>query len=116
MKSLILLLLLFASSYCTYIRPTNYNATLLNKCLGNNNFKLDTGIKELLVLFNQNRFFLFGKKCETMNLGESKMELLKDCFSKYGIYEKFASCPDCYDKCDYYQPNDMSCKKRCPLC
>lgn len=115
MQKLILLLLLFASSYCVYIRPTNYNATLLNECLGNN-FKFTAEIKELLILFNQNRFFLFGKKCEELNIEESVQNLLKDCFSKYGIYEAMAGCPDCYDKCDYYEPDNRLCKKNCPIC
>ena len=115
MQKLFLLLLLFVSSFCVYIRPTNYNLTLLNECLGNT-FKFDTEMKELLLLFNQNRHFLFGLKCEEMNLDESTINLLKDCFSKYGIYEEKAGCPDCYDKCNYYEPNNILCKKRCPIC
>ena len=115
MQKLILLLLLFASSYCVYIRPTNYNATLLSECLGNY-FKFDANYKELLLLFNQNRHFLFGLKCEALKINESRINLLKDCFSKYGIYLEKVGCPDCYDKCEYYQPNSKVCKARCPIC
>ena len=115
MQKLILLLLLFASSYCVYIRPTNYDEALLNKCLGST-FKFDENFQELLDLYNHNRFFLFGLKCKQMNLDESTVDLLKDCFSKYGLYVAKVGCPDCYDKCDYYEPNNSLCKSRCPIC
>ena len=117
MKKLIILLLLFFTSYCAYLRPTNYNETLLNNCLDENNLKLGDGLKELLELYNQNRHFLFGKKCEAMNLDESSQELIKKCFKSYGIYNDIAECTqNCYDKCDYYHKEDRYCYQRCPLC
>ena len=76
----------------------------------------DENMEELLDLYNHNRFFLFGLKCEEMNLDESTINLLKDCFSKFGIYEPKAGCPDCYDKCEYYEPNNILCKRNCPIC
>ena len=114
MQKLFLLLLLFVSYYCVYIRPTNYDKVLLNECLGY--IRFDENMEELLDLYNHNRFFLFGLKCEEMNLDESTINLLKDCFSKFGIYEPKAGCPDCYDKCEYYEPNNILCKRNCPIC
>ena len=98
------------------MRPTNYDATLLNICIGQKNLKMNEDLKELLELYNRNRHFLFGKKCEALNLDASTQELLKSCFGKYGIYIEMAGCPDCYDKCDYYQKDDPYCKRRCPIC
>ena len=117
MQKLIILLLLFVASNCVYLRKTNYNETLLNECLGNEKLTLDNGLKELLQLYNQNRFFLLERKFDTMNLIESSKKLIEDCFSKYGIYNQFGDCTrNCHDKCDFYNRDDKDCYKNCPIC
>ena len=117
MKKLIILLLLFFTSYCAFLRQTNYNETLLNKCLNENNLKLGDGLKKLLELYNQNRHFFFGKQCEAMNLDESSQELIQKCFKSYGIYNRIGECTrNCRDKCDYFNKGDKNCYRRCPLC
>lgn len=117
MSKLFLIFLLFISSNCVYLRPTNYDENKLNECLSEMNYQMNEGLKELLALFNKNRHFLFGKKSETMNLDKSVQDSLKQCFSKYGIYERMVGCTlDCHDKCDYYHKNDNLCKRRCPIC
>ena len=117
MQKFIILLLLFFSSNCVYLRKTNYNEILLNNCLNENKLTLNDGLKELLKLYNQNRHFLFDKKCNTMNLIESSKESMKKCFSLFGIYNEFVDCTlDCHDKCDFYNRDVKNCYRRCPIC
>ena len=117
MQKLIILLLLFFTSYCVFLRKTNYDEALLDNCLNENNLKLGDSLKTLLALYNEGRHFLFGKECEAMNLDESSQELIKKCFASYGIYNQFGDCTrNCYDKCDYYHKEDKYCYHRCPIC
>ena len=117
MQKFIILLLLFFTSYCVFLRKTNYDEALLDNCLNENNLKLGDSLKTLLALYNEGRHFLFGKECEAMNLDESSQELIKKCFASYGIYNQFGDCTrNCYDKCDYYHKEDKYCYHRCPIC
>ena len=117
MKKLIIILVLFFTSYCVFLRKTNYDEALLDNCLNENNLKLGDSLKTLLALYNEGRHFLFGKECEAMNLDESSQELIKKCFASYGIYNQFGDCTrNCYDKCDYYHKEDKYCYHRCPIC
>ncbi len=117
MQKLIILLLLFFTSYCVFLRKTNYDEALLDNCLNENNLKLGDSLKTLLALYNEGRHFLFGKECEAINLDESSQELIKKCFASYGIYNQFGDCTrNCHDKCDYYHKEDKYCYHRCPIC
>jgi hypothetical protein len=117
MSKLIFLLSLFAITNCVFIRPTNYNETKLNECLAKKQLTINDNLKELLQLYNQNRFFLFEKKCEKMNLDKTVQKSLTECFKHFGIYNKYGDCTrNCHDKCDYYQKGNKLYKRRCPMC
>ena len=117
MTKLIFLLTIFALTNCVFIRPTNYDETKLNKCLAEKQITMNENLKELLTLYNQNRFFLFEKKCEKMNLNKTIQNSLTSCFKQYGIYNKYGDCTrNCHDKCDYLNKADRWCKRRCPVC
>ena len=117
MQKLIILLLLFFATNCVFLRDTNYDEKLLNECLSENKLSLGDDLKDLLDLYNHGRTFLLEIKLNALHLVGTSQDLIKKCFSTYGIYNQFGDCTlNCHDKCDFYNRGDKDCYRRCPIC
>ena len=115
--SRIYILLIFLFSICTSTkRVPNYNEKRLISCLKKDDIIFNDHTKELRVLYDEQRLYLFYRKVAEYKYEDYQKYQMMYCFGEYGLKnEEFSTYLNCMDKCkdpNYKDKNKCKCSKR----